>query len=87
MRREITAPTKFKSTVVVGDFEGYLHFFDHKTGELVSRKRVGKGAISGSAVVIDDYLYVQNESSEMAVFSIQEESKSNISDVALMGGT
>ena len=87
LRREITAPTKFKSTVVVGDFEGYLHFFDHKTGELVSRKRVGKGAISGSAVVIDDYLYVQNESSEMAVFSIQEESKSNISDVALMGGT
>ena len=87
LRREVTAPTKFKSTVVVGDFEGYLHFFDHKTGELVSRKRVGKGAISGSPVVIDDYLYVQNESSEMAVFSISEESKSNISDVEITGGT
>jgi len=70
LRREVTAPTKYKSTIVVGDLEGYVHFFDHETGELVSRRRVGKGAISGSPVVIGDYLYVQNESSEVTVFSI-----------------
>lgn len=70
LRREVTAPTKYKSTIVVGDFEGYVHFFDHETGELVSRRRVGKGAISGSPVVIGDYLYVQNESSEVTVFFI-----------------
>ena len=87
LRREVTAPTKFKSTIVVGDYEGYLHFFDHKTGELVSRKRVGKGAISGSPVVIGEYLYVQNESSEMAVFSIPIEDKSNLSDTPINGGT
>ena len=87
LRREVTAPTKFKSTIVVGDYEGYLHFFDHKTGELVSRKRVGKGAISGSPVVIGEYLYVQNESSEMAVFSIPIENKSNLSDTPINGGT
>ena len=87
LRREVTAPTKFKSTIVVGDYEGYLHFFDHKTGELVSRKRVGKGAISGSPVVIGEYLYVQNESSEMAVFSIPVEDKSNLSDTPINGGT
>ena len=87
IRREVTAPTKFKSTIVVGDYEGYLHFFDHNTGELVSRKRVGKGAISGSPVVIGEYLYVQNESSEMAVFTIPEENKSNSSDVQINGGT
>ena len=85
--RELTAPAVLGQHVAVVDFEGYLHFFDHKTGELVSRKRVVKGAISGSPVVIDDYLYVQNESSEMAVFSISEESKSNISDVKITGGT
>ena len=87
LRREVTAPTKFKSTIVVGDYEGYLHFFDHKTGELVSRKRVGKGAISGSPVVIGEYLYVQSESSEMAVFSIPIEDKSNLSDTPINGGT
>ncbi len=70
LRREVTAPTKYKSTIVVGDLEGYIHFFDHETGELVSRRRVGRGAISGAPVVIGDYLYVQSESSEVAVFSI-----------------
>ena len=83
LRREVSAPTKFKSTVVVGDLEGYVHFFDHKTGELLSRKRVGKGAISGSPIVIDNYLFVQNESSEMAVFTMIEKKETPLSQAEL----
>jgi len=89
LRREVSAPIKYKSTIVVGDLEGYLHFFDHKTGELLSRKRVGKGAISGSPIVIDNYLIVQNESSEMAVFTILEKEKTSLSqsELTAIGGT
>jgi outer membrane protein assembly factor BamB len=68
-RRELTAPVRFKSTIVVGDLEGYVHFFDSKSGELVARRRSGKGAVSGVPVVIDEYLYVQNESGTISVFS------------------
>ena len=31
----------FQTTVVVGDFEGYLHWFDSATGELQARVRAG----------------------------------------------
>ena len=68
-RRELTAPVRFKSTIVVGDLEGYIHFFDSKSGELVARRRSGKGAVSGVPVVIDEYLYVQNESGMISAFS------------------
>ena len=69
IRREVTAPVIFDSTVVVGDLEGYVHFFDISTGDLLSRRRAGKGAISGHPVVIGGYLYVQNETGELTVFS------------------
>ncbi len=69
IRREVTAPVIFDTLVVVGDLEGYVHFFDISTGDLLSRRRAGKGAISGHPVVIEGYLYVQNETGELTVFS------------------
>lgn len=35
--RRLTQPVVYKDTLVVGDYEGYFHFVDKKTGELVSR--------------------------------------------------
>ena len=35
--RRLTQPVIYKDLVVAGDFEGYFHFLDAKTGEIVSR--------------------------------------------------
>jgi outer membrane protein assembly factor BamB len=71
LRRKPTVPVPFGESVVVGDFEGYLHFFDSASGALVARKRVGKGMLSGRPVVYRDRLYVQSESGRVEAFVIK----------------
>jgi len=39
-RRYATAPTFFRSYVVVGDFEGYVHWLDAGTGDIVFRMQI-----------------------------------------------
>ena len=70
VRREPTAPVAFSTAVVVGDFEGYVHFFNNFDGRPVARVRVGKGMISHAPVVIGGRLYVQSESGTLSAFVV-----------------
>lgn len=72
LRRQPTTPVAFNTAVVVGDFEGYVHFFDSGDGAPVARERVGKGMISGKPVVVAGRLYVQSESGNLAAFVVPE---------------
>jgi outer membrane protein assembly factor BamB len=71
LRREPTPPTPFSTAVVVGDFEGYIHFFNNFDGRPVARERVGKGMISGPPLVMGDKLIVQSESGSIAAFTVR----------------
>lgn len=70
IRREPTAPVAFSTAVVVGDFEGYVHFFSNFDGRPVARVRVGKTMISHAPVVIGGQLYVQSESGKLQVYGV-----------------
>lgn len=72
IRRQPTAPVAFGTSVVVGDFEGYIHFFNNFDGRPVARVRVGKGMISSSPVVIGPYLYVQSESGKLNAYRVPD---------------
>lgn len=72
LRREGTLPVPFQSTVVVGDLEGYLHFFSKETGEPVARLRPGSQAISNPPIVVADTLYVQNDNGAVFAYRIKE---------------
>ena len=72
LRREPTLPISFRTTVAVGDLEGYLHFFSNVDGEPVARLRMGKQAISSDPIVVADRLYVQSDSGKLAAFAVQE---------------
>ena len=52
--------------VVVGDFEGYLHWMDRNDGRLVARTRVGSDPITTGLQVFDGTLYVQGDGGELA---------------------
>jgi outer membrane protein assembly factor BamB len=52
--------------VVVGDFEGYLHWLDAEDGSLVARTRVGSAPITGGLLVADGVLYVQGDAGDVA---------------------
>jgi outer membrane protein assembly factor BamB len=59
--RRLTAPTPFGQSVVVGDFEGWLHWLDAFTGVIQARFRVGKSAIITAPVTGGELLVVQDE--------------------------
>ena len=73
LRREPTLPVPFGTTVVVGDLEGYLHFFSTIDGEPVARKKLGGSAISSDPFVIGNRLFVQSDSGQLACFVIVNE--------------
>lgn len=71
LRREPTPPVPFSTAVVVGDFEGYVHFFNNFDGRPVARERIGGGMISGPPLVMGDKLFVQSENGTLAAFAVR----------------
>ena len=71
LRREPTLPVSFATTVVVGDLDGYLHFFSVTDGKPVARLRQGSAAISSTPIVIADRLYVQSDSGSLAAYAVR----------------
>ena len=83
LRRDPTLPVPFHTTAVVGDFEGYLHFFSSIDGVAVARVRLGKKAITSAPVVVANRLYVQNDDGTVGAYEIvQDQPKRKAPDVA-----
>lgn len=73
LRREPTLPVPFGTTVVVGDLEGYIHFFSTVDGEPVARRKLGGSAISADPYVMANRLYVQSDGGQLGAYVIVEE--------------
>ena len=56
--------------VVIGDFEGYLHWIDRENGELAARTRVGSAPITKGITVVDGVLFVQGDDGELAALTL-----------------
>ncbi|HVS24298.1 MAG TPA: PQQ-binding-like beta-propeller repeat protein, partial [Gammaproteobacteria bacterium] len=69
--RDVTAPTRFGSTVVVGDYDGYVHWLDTGDGQFVARERAAKGRISAAPIVVGENLYVQGDDGTVAAFTVR----------------
>jgi outer membrane protein assembly factor BamB len=67
-RRGLSAPAVTSTAVAVGDFQGYLHWLDKRSGELVARERIGKYRISNSPVAAGDTVVVLNDAGRLAAF-------------------
>ena len=73
LRREPTLPVPFNTTVVVGDLEGYLHFFNNIDGEPVARVRLASKAITALPLVIANRLYVQGDGGNLAAYVVVDD--------------
>jgi outer membrane protein assembly factor BamB len=83
LRRDPTLPVAFHTTVVVGDFDGYLHFFSTIDGETVARVRLGGTAITIDPLVIGNRLYVQGDDGSISAYEvIQDRPKRNAPDIS-----
>jgi outer membrane protein assembly factor BamB len=73
LRREPTLAVPFNTNVVVGDLEGYIHFFSTIDGEPVARERLGSKAISNDPLVIANRLYVQSDGGTLAAYVVVDD--------------
>jgi outer membrane protein assembly factor BamB len=67
-RRALSAPAVTSTAIVVADFQGYLHWLDRSTGELVARQRVAKFRVSSAPVAVHDTVVVLTDSGRLAAF-------------------
>jgi outer membrane protein assembly factor BamB len=66
--RRLSTPVLTSTAVAVADFQGYLHWLDKTTGELVARERVAKERISNSPVAVGETVVVLTDSGKLAAF-------------------
>lgn len=69
--RQPTAPTLFGKYVVVGDFEGYLHWINTSNGQLANRVQGDKQGYTVAPVLADNILYSLGKSGILSAFSLQ----------------
>ncbi|TYK67385.1 outer membrane protein assembly factor BamB [Colwellia echini] len=65
--RGVTGPAVVGRYVVVGDFEGYLHWLDQDTGEIVTRYEIDGSGIYTTPTVVDGLIYSQTRDGDLEV--------------------
>ena len=69
--RKVTGPTRYENFVVVGDFEGYMHWLDVKTGDVVGRERIDKKRIITPPIEIDGALAGYSSTGELSAWRVK----------------
>ncbi len=68
MRRGLSTPAITSRAIAVADYQGYLHWLDKSTGELVARQRVAKFRVSNPPVAVKDTVVVLTDAGNLAAF-------------------
>ena len=71
LRRKLTAPVIVGANVIVGDFEGYIHWISREDGRFVARKKVADAAIRSKPIVKDDLVFVTASDGTLTAFRIK----------------
>jgi outer membrane protein assembly factor BamB len=68
--RKLSAPAVLGKYIVVGDFEGYLHWLSPEDGRMLARSRVGSSPISTPPVIDGSVAYVLGDGGELAAITV-----------------
>jgi len=72
--RDVTAPSAFGNTIVVGDLEGYLHWLDPGDGRFLARTRMASQRITAAPLVVGENLVAQSDDGTVAAYAIDDDS-------------
>jgi outer membrane protein assembly factor BamB len=67
-RRWLSTPAVVGPAVMVGDFDGYLHWLDRESGTFVARERPGRDRISVAPLVVGDRVFVIDDGGEIVAY-------------------
>lgn len=70
-RRSLTPPTQFGEHVVVGDFDGYVHFLDRDNGRIAARLQVDSDGLSSAPLAVDDLLLIYGRGGTLTALQTQ----------------
>lgn len=70
-QRKLTAPMAYQSYVVVGDFEGYVHWLSSSDGRELGRIQISDSAIEAKPVMFDGTVYVYAKDGTLAALRIR----------------
>lgn len=59
LRRNLTAPVIVGDYIIVGDFEGYVHWLSREDGRFVARTRIARSPIRSKPIVKDDLVFIE----------------------------
>jgi outer membrane protein assembly factor BamB len=68
LHRALTAPVEVNDSLVLGDFEGYLHWLNKADGSLQARVSTDSERITNAPVVAEGRIYVQTDGGKLIVF-------------------
>ena len=65
-QRRLTSPAVYENYVVVGDFEGYVHWLSNVDGRQMGRIQITEGPIDAKPIVADGTVYVYAKDGTLA---------------------
>jgi outer membrane protein assembly factor BamB len=68
LHRRLSAAVEADTSIVTGDYQGYVHWLDKATGALAARASTGKVRISNSPVVVGNMVLVVNDAGKISAF-------------------
>ena len=68
LNRDATGPAPYRGSIVVGDFKGYLHWFDAGDGALQARVRAGSKRITSTPLVVNDLIFALSDAGKIYAF-------------------
>jgi outer membrane protein assembly factor BamB len=68
LRRGLSAPAVDGAAVVVGDYDGYLHWMDRNSGTFVARKRLGGERVAAQPLVGGGMLFALDEGGKIGAY-------------------
>lgn len=67
--RFVTGPAAVANEVVVGDYQGYIHWLSLDNGQLLARTKIDSTAIQAQPVVVNSQVYATSSGGELAVLA------------------
>jgi outer membrane protein assembly factor BamB len=73
-QRGLTAPAVDGQALVIGDYEGYLHWLNRATGELMARVGTDGDRVTNPPLVVDGRVFIQTDHGKLIAFKAKAKS-------------
>jgi outer membrane protein assembly factor BamB len=71
--RDVTSPVRYRNAIVVGDYDGYVHWLSAADGSFLAREHVSSSQITAKPLAVGQLVVLQSEDGTLVAFEIATE--------------